>query len=666
MKLLKILTLIFIVGCSNIKMLSDQEIYKKDFLDRFEKIQSIYNKGQVSRAKKELLAIDDETISDAARGKKYNFLGLIAFGQKSFTIADQYFTRALSHISQDQRLLQQARLNLASTRYKLGAHDSAWGQHSQVDPEVLSEGEKRNYYQLQFILAQKLDRKRDIVLSAGNLLGGAQSIGQIRSSEYNGSLIGAFRKLSDSDRVGLLDSNLNPYVVAYLALDEAGQRYYRGDKDGAKEVAQWLQSKHSDIPEVLSFSETFFAQLENSSKMKMNQIGLVLPLTGEKSRFGRLALRGIEVGMKSGDRKLLLNVRNSVNNPQVAREKVRELIQTKYVSVVIGGLFPTTASEEYLEARRHGVLFISLSHVNLPNQLKNHLLVEVPGSIQSQIAALFSGQFLDKYGRKVAIVYPSSKRGEAYVEELWGLSNRGEVEVTGFYPYDENDSDFRPVVKRALGLGHKNERLEELEVWKNIYALENKKTTIRRIQTLRPVIDFDWVFVPSYPNQAINIINSFNYFDANGVLFVGGPSWMSRRLVNEQKNLGKLMFTGDSLNDFDQDFINRFVKVHGSKPGLVETLGYEGANIAVQLIGSSEFARREELEKQVLNKGSIDGVTGSWNFTSGVWIKKLDILKMSRRKVEKATLFVPMPDTKNDPGQVIQTKKAESQKKTRL
>ncbi|MGB0360870.1 MAG: GTPase Era, partial [Endozoicomonas sp.] len=39
---------------------------------------------------------------------------------------------------------------------------------------------------------------------------------------------------------------------------------------------------------------------------------------------------------------------------------INDLIQKHHVSIIIGGLFPDTAKEEYLEAKKYGVLYVSL------------------------------------------------------------------------------------------------------------------------------------------------------------------------------------------------------------------------------------------------------------------------------------------------------------------
>src|SRR5690606_29042734 len=136
----------------------------------------------------------------------------------------------------------------------------------------------------------------------------------------------------------------------------------------------------------------------------------------------------------------------------------------------------------YLEARKYGVFFISLSPVFLDKELKSHLLIEVPGSVQSQIDSLISGKIIESFGPRVAIFYPNDEGGQSYINEMWRRHQTDKIELTSVHQFDKNIKDYREPVTRALGLKFTRERQEELEVWKEVYKLEGK-SSIRRIQT---------------------------------------------------------------------------------------------------------------------------------------------------------------------------------------
>lgn len=624
-------------------MLTPEDIYSKDFLQQMDKIQTIYKKGNKDTALAELEKLNDSSLSKAELGKKLNFLGIISFSEGDFSQASEYFFRAKDFIRLDEVLAGQTRLNLASAYYKMDKYEKAFNTIETIDPKVFTEEEKKKYHKLRLALAEGENAHKAVVSSLIYLLKDKKLFSEINQSEQKNLLMDSFRKLSGSERVFLLEKHdeQEAVVIPFLAAEEALQRYYFGDRAGAEDVLEWLESNFGEYEDVQNFVSDFQYRIENFSKVDVGAVGVVLPLSGDKERFGKKALMGIDTALNRGEDQLAstkLYTRDNKNNPTVAKKLVHDLIQKHHVSVIIGGLFPSTAKEEYLEARKYGALFISLSPVYLEKEEKNHLLIEIPGSVQSQVATIFSEDFLAKNGNNIAMIYPDSEGGLAYVNEVWRKAKEGKINIKSLASFDKNVKDYREWVQKLLGLKYTRERSEEFELWKEIYSLERKNSSIRRIQTLRPIVDFDWVFVPSYPHEALQIIPSFTYFDAKGLKYVGGPSWMSRKLVKEQRNLGSLRFVGDDPDDFDKSFVSVFSKRNKSNPSLVETLAFEGMNLALNILEDSKFDKREELERKLVNMQLIDGITGQWKLDEGIWLKDLDILKIQNNDIKKVEL----------------------------
>lgn len=624
-------------------MLTPEDIYSKDFLQQMDKIQAIYKKGNKDSALAELEKLNDSSLSKAELGKKLNFLGIISFSEGDFSQASEYFFRAKDFIRLDEVLAGQTRLNLASAYYKMDKYEKAFNTIETIDPKVFTEEEKKKYHKLRLALAEGENAHKAVVSSLIFLLKDKKLFSEINQSEQKNLLMDSFRKLSGSERVFLLEKHdeQEAVVIPFLAAEEALQRYYFGDRAGAEDVLEWLESNFGEYEDVQNFVSDFQYRIENFSKVDVGAVGVVLPLSGDKERFGKKALMGIDTALNRGEDQLAstkLYTRDNKNNPTVAKKLVHDLIQKHHVSVIIGGLFPSTAKEEYLEARKYGALFISLSPVYLEKEEKNHLLIEIPGSVQSQVATIFSEDFLAKNGNNIAMIYPDSEGGLAYVNEVWRKAKEGKINIKSLASFDKNVKDYREWVQKLLGLKYTRERSEEFELWKEIYSLERKNSSIRRIQTLRPIVDFDWVFVPSYPHEALQIIPSFTYFDAKGLKYVGGPSWMSRKLVKEQRNLGSLRFVGDDPDDFDKSFVSVFSKRNKSNPSLVETLAFEGMNLALNILEDSKFDKREELERKLVNMQLIDGITGQWKLDEGIWLKDLDILKIQNNDIKKVEL----------------------------
>jgi tetratricopeptide (TPR) repeat protein len=630
----------FLYSCSNIKMLTPEDIYSPEFLKKMESIQLIYKDGDKNASLDKLNAINDLESTDAELAKKYNFIGFIYFSEQDFDTAIEKFEMARSKSRIDRVLTSQIYLNLASSYFKKDLYERAYSYLDQVNKDIFSDKEKINYFKLKLVLAKQLEKPKEIVESIIPLIGNKFLFSEIENHQYREALIDSFRKLSTSERVYILEKfdNKKSITSAYLAKEEALQRYYMGDRPGAEDVLSWLESKYSHSEDVASFIKNFQFRIENYSKIDVGSIGVLLPFSGEKGKFGKKALTGIDSALNHGGNRILaakIYTRDSKNNSFIAKKMINDLIQKHHVSIIIGGLFSKTAKEEYLEAKKYGVLFISLSPVHLKKEEKNHLLIEVPGSIESQVDTIMNPEFLSKFGNKIAMIYPETEGGLSYVNEVWRRSEQGLIKLSGIQSYDRTNKDFRDPVSKILGLKFKREREEEFEVWKDIYALEKKTSSIRRIQTLKPIIDFDWVFAPAYPKDAIQIVPTFSYYDAKNLKFIGGPSWMSKSIVKEQRNLGKLFLVGDDPKDFEKSFGDDFKARNNKSPKLIETLSFEAMNLSLTIIEGTKFEKREELETRLVNLGTIKGITGNWNLKEGIWMKEMDFLNVSRGKIQK-------------------------------
>lgn len=637
-----ILFAILLIACSGVRMLTPEEIYSPEFLKRIEGIQTIFRDGDKRSAIEKLNAMNDVEISEAEVAKKYNFLGIIFFSQQDFDTAIEKFEMARSRARLDLNLKAQIDLNIASSYYKKGLYTKAYSYLEQVNTDSLKDNELKKFYKLKLVLAQQLDKSKDIVKSIIPLIGKSKTFKEIEDHQYKEQLVDNFRKLSTSERVYLLEKydDQDNLTAAYLAKEEALQRYYMGDRPGAEDVLSWLDDKYGRSVDVANFIKDFKFRIENYSKIDVGAIGVVLPLSGKREKFGKRALAGIDSALNYENNKILaakVYTRDSKDNSYVARKVINDLIQKHHVSIIIGGLFPSTAEQEYLEAKKYGVLFISLSPVYLDKKEKNHLLIEIPGSVQSQVDRIINKDFLSRFGKKIAVIYPDSEGGQAYVNEIWRKSEQGLIDISSIYKYDKKNRDYRAPVSKILGLKFTRERKEEFNLWKEIYDIKRKvkRSSIRRIQTLKPVVDFDWVFAPAYPQDAIQLIPVFSYFDAKGLKFVGGPSWMSRSLVREQKNLGQLYFVGDDPKDFSKNFAKSFKDRNNKNPRLIETLSFEAMDISLNIIEGTQFEKREELETRLINMKRLNGVTGSWNLKEGIWIKEMDFLKIYGKKIHK-------------------------------
>lgn len=637
--LIYLLVFIILQACSGVSVLNSEQHYSSEFLKKMESIQIIFKDGDKQLALQKLKNIPDENISSAERAKKYNMIGVIYFSNRNLPKAIESFQLAKQYVAKDYQLASQINLNLASSYYKSEKIDLAQTTLKQVNLDYFKDAEKEKYHKLNLSVSNQLGDSKQIVDSLIYLIGDVKTFSNVEDYQYKELLVDNYRKLSSTHRVHFLDKyqGERQIVVAYLGKQEVLQRFYQGDKSGAQDVVSWLENKFKSIEEVQNFINDYRFRVENFSKINSGAVGVIVPLSGDrKSKYGKKAIAGINTSLEKlndGKQSLNIYIKDNMNNEYLARKLVQELVMKHHVSVIIGGLFPNLAKAEYEEARKFGVLYVSLSQVYIPREEKNHLLVEMQGSVESQINTILKPNNLNFFGKRLAILYPWSDGGKSYINELWGHHNAGTIDLTSINHYEKGIKDYRNSVKKLLWLNYPRERKEELLVWKDIRSLE--KANFRIINDLPPIADFDWVFVPSLPNEAIQILPTFSYYDAKDLKFVGGPSWINKRLRNEQSSLGQMYLIANNVEDEGAQFQQEYQKHNGKKPHLVDTISYESMMIVQKILAGQLFDKRDDLERRMLDLKNLAGLTSSWNLENGLWLKDMDIMKVSSKGFSK-------------------------------
>lgn len=642
-KIFLILLALFIVSCANIGFLSSEDRLSEDFVKKIETIQSIYRDGLKSEALNRLNAINNKDLKNVEKAKKYNFMGIIRFSNDNIQGAISEFEKANNFKHGNTELKNQILLNLASSFYKIEQFEYSKNYSKQIDIDAFKTEEGRKYARLKLALSQKFSKNIETIEAIFYLGKDLETFNDVKQFDYLSLLKSSFNKISESQKIYLLEENTDNVLAAFLAKEEAFRRMIVGDKDGMSDIIDWLDSKFSHIEDVRSIIEDYRSNLKNYTKIDSKAIGIILPLKdSRKKRFAKKVLMGVETALNDKEIKsknYSLYIKDSFDNPSASSKAVRELILNHNVSVIIGGLYSSNAKAQYLEARKYGVLFISLSSVNLARSEKGPLLIEIPGSIQSEVYALSNPNFLNKFGKKVALLYPDDPRGNIYANELWNLHEEKVLEITTVANFKPEIKDFRSPVKSLLSLKYPRQRSEELKILKEINELEDRKSSVRRRQNLPPIIDFDWVFIPTYPNNAIQVLPTFSFLEAKNLNFFGTPSWAtSRQLMKEQSGWGNINLIGNNTSSYNMSYKDFFQSRNNKRLGLLEIKGLESLLIASRLMSAKTYSDRGEFSNIILGQQQFSAISGKWYLKNNLWIKEMEYLNLKRSGLSKIDL----------------------------
>lgn len=642
----------FVSSCSGVSMITPDrkvadnvdtsKLYRQDFLQKINAAKEKVRQGKSDLALKDLAAMKEANLSTPEKATRKNLIGVINFSGKKFDVASKSFEEALLLAKEDPALEAQIYLNLGSAYYKMNQNEKALATLSQANYKNLQDGEAKKFHQLHALLSQQLGKKEQSLSSLIRSLEDKKTITELTTEARYTQAEDLFMKLSPSERVRLLeefDQEKN-IAVPYLAYKEAERSFREGDQGRVKDYTDWIEKRYGDNTEVMTLVRSLGVRNQNNStKIDVRYIGVALPLSGDLKGLGERALAGIDIALEDmsqdPEKKYRLEIKDTKGNPANGAFAVKDLIEVNNVAAIIGGLNSSEATKEYLEAKKYGVVFISLSKVLLPKEEKNHLLIEIPGSIESQVSLLFSEKMMAKIGKRPAILYPRNDIGEAYANEFWRQSKKNNLDITGLISFDTNQTDYRDPIKNILGIKFNREREEELSIVNDIAHLESKKS-IKRLQNLQPQVDFDWVFVPALPRETVQLLPNFNYFDAFNLSYVGVPSWRSELMVNEGYRYGNVFFMDESMGTAETPFTQKFFAKFKKQPNFVETIAYDSLKILSDLVeGSSSFETRQDLDVALTKKGSLQSETGAWKLQDDIWIKDMATFKIKREGIEQ-------------------------------
>ncbi len=649
--LLIVLFLIFLYSCSGIKVLDNQTIappvdhlYSENFLKQISAIKGEYGKGKTDIALLQLQKIDETQLLKTEIALKRNLMGVIYFSLKKYDEAVYNFGLALANSSQDYGLTAQVYLNLASSYYRAGFMDKAFDASKSINPDYLSENELQKYYLLHLKLCKHHSEEKLAIPTYIHKLKSKNSISELESDPSFFELKKSFLQLNGDEQSFILrqSEKYKSFVSSYLAYFAGEISFLSGDKSRGNNFFDWSVDNNNH-KELASLIESFLVRIENLAKLNMSNVGIVLPLSGKKKTFGERALFGIDIGFKdllSKNEKIKLFISDSESSETVGSQKVIELIEKHNVMAIIGGLFPEEAVKEYLEARSRGVLFISLSAIYLPKEQKDYLLVEIPSSIESQMELVFSKEFLNKFGKRAALIYQNGARGEAYAEAFWRMAEQTGVTLSGVASFNKEEKNYSFPVKHILGLDFTKDRHQEVVLHSQI-AEHEKRFAHKRIQHLTAQQDFDWLFVPVFPFDALQVIPWLPYYDARNIEVIGDYSWRSQLLAKDGERLGTLYFIEGSGEVENSSFIDAFNAAYGINPGLVETVGKSSIGIIDFIVNKSkdeDFDKRDSFNVFIRGLNELTSSYSKWHLKENLWIKKSTLFSLRRSNITPVSL----------------------------
>ncbi|MBI3533968.1 MAG: penicillin-binding protein activator [Deltaproteobacteria bacterium] len=262
-------------------------------------------------------------------------------------------------------------------------------------------------------------------------------------------------------------------------------------------------------------------------------------------------------------------------------------------------------------------------------------------SPNAQAQAIAEYAIQKKELKKFAILFPKDKFGEQFSEAFWDSVERLGGEITGIEAYPPQETDFRQYIDKLSGLYYQEARTKELEeLARTREELQIKKKTRKteKYYQLKPLIDYDAVFIPDEPKNIGQILPTFAYRDVEGVKFLGISTWNSKDLVTRampyaEGSIFVDIFYQQNQNFTFQSFMDVFKGTYSAEPSSLEAIAYDTASLLEKFINKYNITTRIGIAEKTKNISNYQGATGLLTFQDAQIKRKPMILTIQKGQI---------------------------------
>lgn len=363
--------------------------------------------------------------------------------------------------------------------------------------------------------------------------------------------------------------------VGWLILYHLGERYLgTGDYEAARLRFQALIDRFPASAESRA-AQRRLAGLRGPSR----RVGLLLPMSGQFSRFAREVQSGLDYAFKElAPAGVRLELYDTASDPARAAQGALELILERGVDCVIGPISSREAFAVVPIANQHGVVFI-LPTATEPGIARESRFIFQLNAYPYLEAEMVAGYAIKTLGmRRLGVLYPEGSRGEGLSEAFSGSVKRLGGEV---------------VVSRVIS--RENPTLKDL-----IYPLARQ--------------NLDGIFVPGSKEEIVLVAPQLRYCRVRARL-LGVEEFMDPEVVHRgEEYIEGAVFAGPArFEEVDEaKFYEGYRLANQREPSELAGLGYDAGRLIFPLL-QGEYTR-SSVRDRILKMGGYQGVCGrlSW------------------------------------------------------
>ncbi len=615
----------FSYGFSQVSPLTNDEIIL------FQRAETYFHEGKFIESRQ----IYEEFIQkypQSSRSSKSIFrLGQIDFKNQSYSTALRSF-KLFSENYPSSSWIYHAKLKIAQCYF--------WLERYQEAESLLMEALKANpdigqKWQAQTFLGMIADKKEDFnhAIELMKKVVAESTNANLKNIAQNNIEVIVNQKLNKEQLIALIEKYDDEYpadqaLIRLISIYRSNRNIIRFDSTLQTFIEKF--PNHNLTPE---YEKVLANQNENENR-RILQIGVVLPLSGNRALVGQQVLQGIQLAFNrlslQERSRFALKVKDS-GLGQSVQKIVKELSQNPNVVGIIGPVFSKDIQDiiSIIEEYELPVFSPTASTSGLadlsPFVFRNALTKEVQATFLARHAINDLGL------HRFMVVYPDTSYGETmkevFVKEVIGLGGH----VVDSLPYKRSQNDFKDLIFHIGGASDqqlKSKAMRYLRSGRTPPELNDKGNISRpaidsglfsgdEVEGLNVGLElnYDAIFIPGYYDKISLLAPQLVFYNIENVLLLGGNGWNSQELIDNARNYLKSVlfvdgFFAESSRPETQEFVEKYETNFGERPSVLAAQAYDTSNIFIKLLKEGADSRLKiKTGLEVIR--NFSGVTGN-------------------------------------------------------
>jgi ABC-type branched-subunit amino acid transport system substrate-binding protein len=355
------------------------------------------------------------------------------------------------------------------------------------------------------------------------------------------------------------------------------------------------------------------------------------------------------VPAETGPEPVTLVLEDSGDEPDQAVQALERLVFKDHVAAVIGPLMSKGIDQVTRRAEELQVPLISLAR---GSGVQGNYVFQA-GLTQQFQAQQVARYAIQKMGlKRFAVLYPKDKLGSETANSFWDAVDALGGEMVGAESYNSGETDFRQQVDKLSGLYYteaRNRELEELAKERTENKIKKRTRKTEQYFSLKPIVDYDAVFIPDEVHTTGSIIPMFAYRDVDTVKFLGTSAWNFTEIagISHSENaifVDAFDFANPAANA--RAFLDDYKTTFGADPSVLEAVAYDAAKVLDAALALGPIRDRADLLARLQSVKNFPGVTGTISYDKGVYARDLKVFTVRSGRIVDAETAPALPAPK--------------------